>query len=350
MSSLLNAKITAANQPGAQSGVDMDSAADLFAPLQKMICESLKALTGEECEAVSLDISASPLTERSALLEQPSIKIIFTSPANESEGEVHNIGLGRLSPSLAAYISRSSLHINAKDNEALADYIPTKLDALLLRPLTQTLSLGLEDLLGAKRPLIAKSGLTLKDLDFGKAAMLNLGEVTQVTLYFTAPSLSGEAETPAKTTAKPKAQKAADTSAPLFIELFLPEEALKKMSAADVKGHDQERPVLDPAHPWTAHMRNSLKVADVPIRAVVESCHMTIAECTRLEIGQVIALPGVSLGAVGLYINEDMDSDSPQTPIEIARGALGIFKKNRALKLTEDLDSGFTQDWDWVTI
>jgi len=57
---------------------------------------------------------------------------------------------------------------------------------------------------------------------------------------------------------------------------------------------------------------------------------MTVAECTRLEIGQIISLPGVSL--------QDMKLEATlrDEKICVVKGALGIHKSNRAVKLTED--------------
>ncbi len=74
------------------------------------------------------------------------------------------------------------------------------------------------------------------------------------------------------------------------------------------------------------------------LRAVLESCKMTVADCTRLEIGQVIRLPGVSLQDMRL------EAEFRDSRICVAKGALGIHKTKRAVKLAEDLEPNFVQN------
>lgn len=71
------------------------------------------------------------------------------------------------------------------------------------------------------------------------------------------------------------------------------------------------------------------------LRAVLESREMTVADCTRLEIGQVIALPGVSLQELRV------EAELTDSRLCITKGALGIHKTRRAVKLVEDIGSDF---------
>lgn len=71
------------------------------------------------------------------------------------------------------------------------------------------------------------------------------------------------------------------------------------------------------------------------LRAVLESREMTVADCTRLEIGQVIALPGVSLQEL------KVEAELTESRLCITKGALGIHKTRRAVKLVEDIGSDF---------
>jgi len=71
------------------------------------------------------------------------------------------------------------------------------------------------------------------------------------------------------------------------------------------------------------------------LRAVLEKRKMTVADCTRLEIGQIISLPGVSLKEMKLEATLRDDK------ICVVTGALGIHKSNRAIKLTADLSPEF---------
>ncbi len=88
-------------------------------------------------------------------------------------------------------------------------------------------------------------------------------------------------------------------------------------------------------NPWAKQIFRSLETATVPIRVVIESCQMTVADCTRLEIGEVIDLPGVSLQAVGL------ETEMTDGPVNVGTAALGIYKSYRAVKLSGDLDQNF---------
>jgi|GEM_PF-6950651 len=92
---------------------------------------------------------------------------------------------------------------------------------------------------------------------------------------------------------------------------------------------------------WQAHARNVLWDVPVPLKAVVETCHLKVADCVRLEIGNIIALPGASLERVRIA------TESGHMP---AIGALGLYKANRAVKLTTQLDEHFIADFDVVEL
>lgn len=81
----------------------------------------------------------------------------------------------------------------------------------------------------------------------------------------------------------------------------------------------------------TRHIDNSITA----LRAVLESREMTVADCTRLEIGQIIPLPGVSLQELRL------EAELKESRVCITKGALGIHKTRRAVKLVEDITPNF---------
>jgi len=81
----------------------------------------------------------------------------------------------------------------------------------------------------------------------------------------------------------------------------------------------------------TRHIDQSI----TSLRAVLESREMTVADCTRLEIGQVIPLPGVSLQELRL------EAELKESRVCITKGSLGIHKTRRAVKLVEDITSDF---------
>jgi flagellar motor switch protein FliM len=75
-----------------------------------------------------------------------------------------------------------------------------------------------------------------------------------------------------------------------------------------------------------------------PLRTVLESREMTVADCTRLSIGQVIPLPGISLKELRV------EAELRNTRVCIAKGALGIHKTRRAIQLVEDIDKAFVDN------
>lgn len=85
------------------------------------------------------------------------------------------------------------------------------------------------------------------------------------------------------------------------------------------------------AETLTHHVDKSM----TSLRAVLESCEMTVADCTRLAIGQVIPLPGVSLQSLNI------EAELKENRICIAKGALGIHKTRRAVQLIEDVSPSF---------
>ncbi len=73
----------------------------------------------------------------------------------------------------------------------------------------------------------------------------------------------------------------------------------------------------------------------VPLNVVLEQLPMTIGECSRIEVGAEFALPGVSLSALKLF------AETSNGDVEIATGALGVWKQFRAIKLNQSVDKNF---------
>lgn len=337
MTTLLNKKISLASETDKQSlGADAQFQA-LFAPLHKQLCESLKALTGSDCEEAGLNVTALKADAQQSMIESASIKVIFPDLH-------HNIkAIGALSPMLASYVAQKSFQISDNQTDTAETYKPSKLDALLLRPVPLKIAEALSTLFAPDTILQSQTGLSFDALTFGKSEMKEFGELVQVSLQFNF--------TEPKSQAKEKPESETSTSE-LWVQIFLQAAQLESLLQSSATGETSDALVIDTAHPWALQMRDAVKKADMPIRAVVETCHMTIAECTRLEIGQVIALPGVSLNSVGIFIDLETGdaAETDKDVIELTKGSLGIFKKNRALKLIENIDPSFTHDCDWLTI
>ncbi len=119
----------------------------------------------------------------------------------------------------------------------------------------------------------------------------------------------------------------------LFVSLLMPQNLYENSLSNRFKNEavDETLTLEEGLQNWKSRVENS----HTALRAVVESTRMTVAECTRLEIGQVIPLPGISLQQVSI------EAELKNNRIQIASGALGIHKTKRALKIMEGVDPAF---------
>lgn len=104
-------------------------------------------------------------------------------------------------------------------------------------------------------------------------------------------------------------------------------------NSPDIEAEDMAIVFDEDTEVLTRHVDQS----HTPLRTILESREMTVADCTRLAIGQVIPLPGISLQE--LRVEAELKNDR----ICIAKGALGIHKTRRAVKLVEDIDASFIE-------
>lgn len=84
-----------------------------------------------------------------------------------------------------------------------------------------------------------------------------------------------------------------------------------------------------PAKPGAGRdtLRKRVRESSVSLDAIIDRLPLTIGECARLEVGQVIALPNVEPGRMTLCA-ETINGSFP-----ISHGELGVWKGFRALKL-----------------
>ncbi|WP_233355768.1 FliM/FliN family flagellar motor switch protein [Henriciella litoralis] len=86
------------------------------------------------------------------------------------------------------------------------------------------------------------------------------------------------------------------------------------------------------------HMRKNLRRSTIGLDAVLDRLQMTIADCSRLQVGQVIELPGAEPGVLSLC------ADTMNGSVPICSGELGTWKGQRALKLKSSLLESFVQE------
>lgn len=112
--------------------------------------------------------------------------------------------------------------------------------------------------------------------------------------------------------------------------LTLPQTALQQIATQHVSFAVQSD--AGAPGPWADQIFKSMKTATIPIRGVVETCKMTVADCTRLEVDDIIKLPGASLQSVSLQ------TEMREGTVKIGHATLGVYKSNWALKLSADLN------------
>ncbi|PHR91187.1 MAG: hypothetical protein COA69_11735 [Robiginitomaculum sp.] len=93
--------------------------------------------------------------------------------------------------------------------------------------------------------------------------------------------------------------------------------------------------VIDRANPWSAHMHGTVMQSTLPLKVIVEILDMSVADCTRLKLGQTIALPGAS----HKYLS--VSTETKTGLVSLAKSTLGVSKSNKAVKLLDDIDPGF---------
>jgi hypothetical protein len=115
----------------------------------------------------------------------------------------------------------------------------------------------------------------------------------------------------------------------IFIDYAILLEISAEIALAGEKAEAQEDPDT------LKRLQSIIHGTPVPLSVVLEQLPMTIGECSRIEIGAEFALPGVSLSALKLF------AETSNGDVEIATGALGVWKQFRAIKLNQSVDKNF---------
>ena len=85
-------------------------------------------------------------------------------------------------------------------------------------------------------------------------------------------------------------------------------------------------------------LRESVRSSMITIDGVLDRFTMTIGECSRLEIGQILALPEVDTANVSLR------AETVNGTVDIGHCEMGVWKKQRALKLKTPILEPFTRE------
>ncbi|WP_298915610.1 hypothetical protein [uncultured Algimonas sp.] len=90
-----------------------------------------------------------------------------------------------------------------------------------------------------------------------------------------------------------------------------------------------------PTVPQVSGKPPSLESCHVRIRAVGDRLEMSVADCTRLAIGQVVGLPGLRFDKL------ELDVEMGDGPLPLTDAALGADKGRKAVRLNRGLDPDF---------
>lgn len=302
----------------------------IWRSLHLAICAAFSELTEMSWEAGKVEINFGELKALQSAL--PDTGLCFSYGDAEGPGTL----LAYYEPRFAAQVTARSLEIQADVVDET--YVPGMLDLILFKPVIQSFDTELGDIFAATynipddRLRQLEQAHNLEDIGLAK----DVGVWNEVTFYIQQAedinSKSGADKAKSKTKKKADPKTVSKPSS-LAFRILLPQSLLQHLLASSV--NEAASPVIDAQNPWTHHMRQSLDTAIVPVRAVVETCRMTVADCTRFEIGQIIDLPGVSLQSIGLE-TEMIDGN-----VNFGSAALGIYKAHRAVKLIENVNPEF---------
>lgn len=90
--------------------------------------------------------------------------------------------------------------------------------------------------------------------------------------------------------------------------------------------------------PGSEALRASVKSSMITLDGVLDRLSLTIGECSRFEVGQVLPLPDVNTARVSLQ------AETVNGSVDIGHCEMGVWKNQRALKLTTPVLEPFTRE------
>jgi Type III flagellar switch regulator (C-ring) FliN C-term len=84
-------------------------------------------------------------------------------------------------------------------------------------------------------------------------------------------------------------------------------------------------------------LSDSVKASAISLDAVLDRMTLTIGECSRLEIGDVLPLAGADAGRLSLC------AETIHGSVDIGTGELGVWKRKRAVKLHTPVSESFAR-------
>jgi len=251
--------------------------------------------------------------------------------ANKAKGVVNDEQfdcqmLLEISPGLARAIIAAKLGRETSGTTSKTDAL-TLFDVLLLQSLAERVLSQLQ-ILTAEPALEIMGRSTVMD---GLNGVHFAKQADWLKLHF--PIVLKTNQSSAKNTKKKGDKKPTN---PLGISLYLTHEIAQNI--LQVAQKKQSLKIIDPDNPWSQHMNTTMLSASRSLEIVIEDLKLSIAECTRFELGQIIALPGAS------HERLNIKTKSGQGKAILTTATLGVFKSSKAVKLNEDIDPDFLGD------
>jgi len=111
---------------------------------------------------------------------------------------------------------------------------------------------------------------------------------------------------------------------------------LKRHLATSVKQLDGGRETM--ALDKRSLMHRSVQTSEIRINGVLERIRMSFGACSRLKVGQVLPLSKADQDSISIAV------DTVSGSTDISLGKLGIWKQNKALKLSIPISEDFVRD------
>lgn len=237
-----------------------------------------------------------------------------------------------VSPSLANTIMKAKLGRQdgknvGKPSNKVSNF--TLFDVLIVQPLVERILNQLKKSGAGETIKISDRNLSIDDLGAVRFAKQENWLKLQFPIL-----LKDDPASSAKAKKKSASSKSADKDIDgLSVSLYLTHQIAENILQA---GQEKESlRLIDPDNPWSQHMRNTMLNASRPLEIVIEDLKLSVADCTRLELGQIISLPGAS------HERLNIKTKGHSGKIILTTATLGAFKSSKAVKLNEDIDPDF---------
>jgi hypothetical protein len=230
---------------------------------------------------------------------------------------------------LAALLNKSGIDGKISNFSGVDDYEASELDLFMMEPFIGFVKNKLIDMMSHQG---SEAEVQNPQLD-----VTSLGEFQKEEIELSAFSFSEEHKAWTRISLEFKARlEENDETQIVSFQVILPLTYLKTTLKSLESSQKSTEDFVLPEN--AKYLGRHIDTSVTSVRAVLDNLRMSVADCTRLEIGQVLPLPGVSLENISLEV------EMRDQRLAVANGLLGIHKTRRAVKLSEDISQEFRGD------